>query len=112
MSEPKNLYVVVHHRRDSSQPFQNSWLDDNCLDAITTTKEIGDLCAMEKLQGKRIFVHRCGWANALPTICCSVLVAEIDSIGKRASLVGFSNPIVMNLPPNKSPLLGQSFYGE
>ncbi len=38
------LYVVLHHQKDEHQPWVNAWLDDQLIEAIQTTNEIGELC--------------------------------------------------------------------
>ncbi len=64
------LHIVVHHRRDRSQPWANDWQDDQRLKTITTTAEIGRFCENAKGKNARVFVHRCAWSSKAPTICC------------------------------------------
>jgi hypothetical protein len=54
------LYVVVHHQQDENQPWVYAWLDDELIEAIQTTSEIGRLCQRAKERGERVYVHRCG----------------------------------------------------
>lgn len=105
------LYVVVHHHRDASQPWANSWLDDQRLHAITTTREIGRLCAQALRQNDRVYVHRCACGANIPTICCSVSVQRVSNIDHSTDLVEFDNPIPFNnRPPPVQPTQGQNFY--
>lgn len=103
------LFLVVHHQRDVSQPWQNVWLDDNRLKCIMTTTEIGRRCKSAKKIGERVFVHRCGWDSMEPTVCCSVLVSRAENLGSDY-LVEFSEPLVLDHPPPVQPGRGQNFY--
>ena len=79
----EDLYVVVHHRRDSHQPYPNSWLDDERLDAIETTPAIGRLCKDAKVSGRAVFVHRCAWDDSPPVICAGLSVLDAVAIDRR-----------------------------
>ena len=107
-----SLYLVVHHRRDRNQTFVNSWLDDDRLEAITTTVEIGQLCQDAQQTRQPVYVHRCGCADfdIRPTVCCSLSIVRVDSVDKRTKLVTFSEQHVMDMQPPVTPLPGQSFY--
>ena len=54
-----NLYLVVRPRQNPEQTFRNEWLDDDRLESIETSIEIGEQCkeAMTTDVGKchRIF---------------------------------------------------------
>ena len=104
------LYIVVHHRRDPHQPWQNDWLDDSRLQAITTTAEIGRLCEQAQQRNEAVFVHRCAWGGITPTLCCSVQVAQIEHIDRRTDLVAFTNAMPISTDPLMSPTRGQNFY--
>ena len=102
-----SLYLVVHHGRDPDQRFVNSWLDDARLEAITTTVEIGQLCQDAQ---QPVFVHRCGFGDARPTVCCSVSVVRVDSVDRHTKLVTFTDQQVLDTVPPVTPHPGQSFY--
>src|SRR6185436_10298199 len=102
----QNLYVVVRHRRDPDQRFVNSWLDDEQLEAITTTHEIGQLCQDGQQRSERVCVHRCGWSDTRPTICCSVSVVRVDSVDGWTSLVRFADQQVLDMLPPVTPHRG------
>jgi len=104
------LYVVVHHNRDSNQPWVNSWLDDERLEAIQTTRQIGEFCRAAQQANESIFVHRCRWGDIEPTICCSASVAQVGKIDERTSLVTFDSQQVLNVPSPVTPTLGQNYY--
>lgn len=104
------LYIVVNHQQDSSQPWRNSWADDQQIEAIQTTREIGNLCKAAKRLGDRVFVHRCQYGDIAHSICCSVRVLSVDFIDRSTSLVKFTDPRLLNLTPPVSPMLGQNFY--
>ena len=104
------LYIVVHHNRDAHQPWQNSWLDDDRLEAIQTTREIGRLCETAAIHSEEVFVHRCAWGETQPTICCSLRVDSVDLIDKKASLVKFRDFVILGNQPPLSPSRGQNFY--
>ena len=76
----------------------------------TTTIEIGRLCQQAQARGDRVFVHRCGWGDACPIICCSAAIIGVDSIDKHESLVRFGEQQVLDISPLVSPQAGQSFY--
>jgi hypothetical protein len=103
----QEFHIVVRHRQNPIQRFKNDWRDDEWLDAITTTAEIVRLCRETQERHEPVYVHRCGWADIPPTICCSVAVAEVDSKKKR---VTFSQQQLLNTPPRYKPGRGESFY--
>lgn len=104
------LYIVVHHRSDQSQPWCNAWIDDNQIQAIQTTVEIGQMCERAMRNGGRIFVHRCGWGECAPAICCSAKVESVDAIDRRTTLVIFDDPVTLNDQPTFAPGRGQNCY--
>jgi hypothetical protein len=106
----QSLYVVVRHRRDSDQRFANAWLDDGRLEAITTTVQIGQFCRDAQQRRARVCVHRCGWADERPTVCCSASVVRVDSADKQTSLVGFGDQQALDMSPPVTPHSGQCFY--
>jgi hypothetical protein len=109
-ADQENLYLVVHHQRDSQQPFPNSWLDDDRLDAIETTPAIGRMCKEAKLSGRPIFVHRCAWDENPPVVCCRALVLDAVPIDRRTCYVRFGSQEVLAEPPPNTPCPGQNFY--
>jgi hypothetical protein len=106
MSSDDNLYVVVHHRDDPEQPYANCWLDENRLEAITTTAKIAGLCLDEQKKGKYVYVHRCRWADNPPVICCRALVELADPVG----YVKFKDQEVLASTPAVTLGRGQNFY--
>jgi hypothetical protein len=105
-----NLYVVVHHQQDNNQPWVNAWLNDQLIEAIQTTNEIGRMCRQAKARGERVFVHRCGWAEWRPVICCSAEVEEVGVIDNSTMLVRFREASPLNNNPPTVPGQGQNFY--
>ena len=104
------LYVVLHHQRDESQPWVNAWLDDQLIEAIQTTNEIGALCRRAKARGVRVFVHRCGWGDRVPVISCSAEVEDVGRIDNSTVLVRFKNPVAVGAEPTFIPTKGQNSY--
>lgn len=104
------LYVVVHHQRDVSQPWVNAWLDDELIEAIQTTNESGHLCLRAKGRGERVYVHRCGWGECPPLVCCSAEVEDVGTISKATALVRFASAVRMEQSPPRVPAKGQNFY--
>lgn len=106
-----NTYLVVHHKLDKNQPWVNSWLDDNRLEAIQTNGRVADECFAAYRDGHPIFVHRCALGSISPTICCSASVTSVQKIDKKTWLVTFSNQQILGgiLPPVQ-PMPGQNFY--
>jgi hypothetical protein len=104
------LYVVVHHRRDSKQPWANDWIDDDRLKLIQTTVEIGNLCKQAKSSRTRVFVHRCALGANPPVICCSAEVVDVNAVDKRTMLVTFAKPEILGDQPPVSPPRGTNFY--
>jgi len=105
-----SLYVVVHHRQDNSQPWKNAWLDDHLIEGIQTTKEIGKLCIQAKERGEQVFVHRCGYQEHLPLVCCSAEVDNVAEIDNVTTLVRFIVPTLLSENPPITPVRGQNFY--
>lgn len=104
------FYIVLHHRDDKEQPWVNAWLDDTTIEAIQTTRDIGQKCAKIKANGDRVFVHRCRYRDNPPVICCSVSVADVSAIDNSTTLVTFSNPIPTNDEPPIAPVKHQNSY--
>lgn len=107
-----SLCIVIHHRSDHSQPWMNSWLDNDRIQAIQTTKEIGQLCSNAKEKNQKVLIHRCRWGHEKPTVSCVVDVESVDTIDKRTCLVRFCNPEITNREPTIIPGRGQNFYFE
>jgi hypothetical protein len=105
-----SLYVVVHHQRDENQPWINAWLNDQLIEAIQTTKQIGGLCHQAMEHGERVFVHRCGWQENPPVICCSAEVEEVAKIDNSTSLVRFVGAAPLNDSPPRTVVRGQNYY--
>ncbi len=106
----EDICLVVHHQRDAHQPYPNSWLDAERLDAIETTPAIGRLCKAAKVSGRAVYVHRCAWDDNPPVICCRAVVLDAVAIDRRTWYVRFGSQQVLAEPPPKMPYLGQSFY--
>jgi hypothetical protein len=104
------LYVVLHHQRDENQPWVNAWLDDERVEAIQTTNEIGALCRQAKGRGERVFVHRCRWGECPPVISCSAEVEDVGKIDGSTVLVRFCSAAAVGAEPSVSPVKGQNFY--
>lgn len=104
------LYLVVHHRDDPSQPSSNAWLDADRLQGITTSKEIGRLCAEAKETGHPVFVHRRSFGAHPEAICCSVKVARVDPVDVATAFIGFADWAVLHASPKRQPLPGESWY--
>jgi hypothetical protein len=105
-----SLYVIVHHQQDENQPWVNAWLNDQLIEAIQTTREIGKLCRGAKERGELVYVHRCGWGECLPAISCAAEVEAVAEIDKATALVRFANPSQINSVPPQIPIKGQNFY--
>ena len=103
-------YLVVHHKQDINQPWVNSWLGDNLLDAIQTNGPVATLCSTAHLGGQPIFVHRCAFGIFSPTICCSASVTSVQQIDKKTWLVKFSKQQTLSDIPPAQPMPGQNFY--
>ena len=104
------LYVVLHHRSAESQPWANAWLDDQLIEAIQTTNEIGVLCRQAEARKERVFVHRCGWGECPPVISCSAEVEDVGKIDGSTVLVRFSSAVTVGTEPSYRPEKGQNFY--
>jgi len=105
------LYLVVRHRQNPAQRFHNIWKDNDLLESIQTTLEIGKLCMDAKAQKQLVYIHRCRYGVCPPTICCSVHVAVVAYIGGLI-IVEFGDQTRLNIAPRTPPppVLGQSFY--
>jgi hypothetical protein len=104
------LHVVLHHRQDADQPWVNAWLDDDLIEAIQTTTEIGHLCRRAKERGERVYVHRCGWGGSPPVVCCSAEVEDVGTVDKATALVRFASAVRLQQTPPRVPAKGQNFY--
>jgi len=105
-----SLYLVVHHQQDPKQNWSNSWLDDERLESITAPASLGRLCLDAMENGEHVFIHRCGWGDIHPAICCSVIVVKIAAIDHETSLVMFGEQQVLRAQPPFSPNPGQNYY--
>jgi hypothetical protein len=84
------VHLVVHHRNDPHQPWVNSWLDDEKLEAIQTTTDIGRMCRDLLKERISVRVHRCAWNDNPPIVCCKALVADASEIDRATWLVRFT----------------------
>jgi hypothetical protein len=113
MKNPRALYLVVRHRKNPQQPFQNIWLDDELLTSIQTTLEISELCRKEKEANYRVFIHRCSYEDCHedcpPIICCSVNVMDVAEIGGWI-IVEFGDQTLVNSVPTVQPIRHQNYY--
>lgn len=105
-----SLYVVLHHQQDENQPWVNAWLNDQLIEAIQTTMEIGRLCRQAKERGEQVFVHRCGWLENPPMICCSASIEDVAEIDNSTTLVRFAGSTSLDEIPPRTPIRGQNFY--
>src|SRR5690348_7582473 len=103
-------YLVVHHQKDTNQPWTNSWLDDQRLEAIQTTRQVAELCREALSSGELVYVHRCATTLSPPSVCCSLRIATIDHLGSSTWLVRFKDQAPMNEAPLIQPMLGQNSY--
>jgi hypothetical protein len=106
------LYLVVHHRKDEHQPYTNQWIedDDRLLKLIAMTPEVAECCEKARRANTRVFVHRCGWTDEPPTICCSVLVHKVWRVSGGSPWVEFAEAAPIEADPPFSPRQGQNFY--
>jgi hypothetical protein len=105
-----SLYLVLHHCKDSHQPWVNSWLDDQRIDTIQTTIAIGQKCGELIGTKGRVFVHRCAWGENVPTVCCSATIAQATQFDPRTYLINFADQISLSLTPPRTPAPGQNSY--
>ena len=104
------LYLVLRHRQAADQAYKNVWLDDGLIGAIETPSEIGELCSKAKDRGERVFVHRCGWEEIPPVVCCSAKVEEVCDGYKSNVFVTFTDAVVVEQSPPVTPVRGQNYY--
>ena len=107
-----NLYILVHHQSDPSQPWKNDWLDRNAqdpalLEYIFTKPSLAQACEAERLAGNQVFIHRCGYKSAARVICASALVSTVDLVLNR---VTFSNHQPLQQAPPIRAAQGQISY--
>ena len=95
------LYLVVRHRQNPHQKFENRWQDDELLTSIQTTLEIGNLCIAAMARNQWVYIHRCGFNGYEPMICCAVHVANVEEVGGWI-IVTFRDQTGLT-PPNSTP---------
>ena len=105
-----DLYLVVRPRQNPDQTFKNVWLNDDRLDSIETTLELGETCRISMKNGDRIYMHRCRFDNFPPCITCSALVVESLQIGQSLYLVRFAEHKLIGEAPKVSPPQGTNYY--
>lgn len=110
MTSEEALYIVVRHRDQPDQPWGNAWDDERRLIAITTTTDLGAKLEAARARRTPIFVHRCGWGGADPTICCEVQVTKLDRIGGKQVLVTFDCIRTLSARPPTAPRPGDHSY--
>jgi hypothetical protein len=109
MKNPMALHLVVRHKKNPRQPFQNIWLDDELLASIQTTLKISELCYKEKESNHQVYIHRCGYEDCPPTICCSTKVANVTEVGGWI-VVEFSEQTRLEFMPTEQPVRHQNHY--
>lgn len=100
------LYLVVRHRRNPEQPWYNEWLDDDRVDFITTSLEIGAAVQV----GDHVRFHRCGYGAFAPVICAEARVAGIQREVRTKRRVYFRDHTLLLVPPPKSAAEGLRAY--
>ena len=96
----RHLYLILHHKDQPDQPYENTWVDAWRVSDITTDPPIGRLCE----ENRFAYIYRCRWGDWSPCVACSVEVdsvtQEIDDRGIVFSRVRFKNVVKMNdIPP-------------
>jgi hypothetical protein len=82
------LHVVVHHRFDPEQDYDNTWDDDLLkLYKFETTDEVASHCTRALDQQAWVYVHRCGLAPYVPTIASRGKVSQILRDTKKPYVV-------------------------
>jgi hypothetical protein len=104
------MYIVVRHKNDPQQTYTNVWTDSGVLKAITTPNNVADLLKIEKANGRRILVHRCGLGTIPHRICCSLEIDQIARIDQRDSYITFLNPLRVDDDPSHNPGRGENYY--
>jgi hypothetical protein len=99
------LYIVVHHPSDSQQPYANEWASDGFLRAFQTAPSFVRANKHALREGEQLFIHRCGWGDSPPVICCCVKVLEVTDYFVRVTPVRF-----MDETPPKQVMLGCGHY--
>jgi hypothetical protein len=103
------LFLVVRHRKNPKQPFENVWQDDELLTSIQTTVKIGELCKKEQNAKRQVYVHRCGYEDFPPVICCSVQIADVAEVGGWI-IVEFREQKRLDGVPPVPPIRHQNHY--
>ena len=92
----EDICLVVHHQRDAHQPYPNSWLDAERLDAIETTPAIGRCAESCQGLGRAVYVHRVAWTTILPRSAagrsCSMPWQSIVALGTCGSVASRCSP--------------------
>jgi hypothetical protein len=106
------LYILVHHRLDPKQPWQNDWLDKNVpnssfLDYIVTTSTLAKACDIERIAGNRVFIHRCKYKSSPRIICASALISAVCLLQNKVSFIDHQT---LNLVPPIQANQGQIHY--
>ena len=101
------LYIVIHHPCDPHKPYTNDWEEGNnqLLRSIQTTPSFVRRFAESLRPGARLFIHRCGWGDYHPVICCSVAVQEVTDY-----FITFTDARPMDETPPVRPMLGCGHY--
>jgi hypothetical protein len=81
----KNLYGTIPRcpHRLADPTFRNLRQNesDDLPASIQTTVKIGNLCSAKKSLNHLMYIHRCGFGDCPPKICCSVHVSKVEAIG-------------------------------
>ena len=106
------LYILVHHKLNPSQPWQNGWLDGHLanpafLDYIFTKPALAQECEAERVAGNAVFIHRTRYKSSQRIICAEANIASVDLLTNRVS---FSNHQPLNDPPIFKASQGQIWY--
>lgn len=111
-TKSRDLYILVHHKSDPNQPWQNDWLDRNVqdpalLEYIFTKPLLAQACEAERSAGNRVFIHRCRYKTADRVICASAIVYSVDPALNR---VTFSEHLPLQQVPPIRAAQGQISY--
>lgn len=85
------LYIIIRHAQNPDQRWENRWLDARRIDYIHTKATLADLCEIERLANRYVYIHRCGYKNDPREIVGKAKIKSVDLTENKVTFCDHQN---------------------